>query len=635
MKFKFRNPLARFKNQTKKPLPSTIQSHPSMISREEKRQLFEAASIQYQGEGRIVDAGIFLGGSTMCFGQGIDHNRQKNKILARWPKPIVSFEQALINPGMFKHFDRHGLTVKGKVGDTFEPALRELISPVLDKVDLRIGDITKASWSPDEPIEILFLDVIKTPEINTFVLKTFFPHLIPGKSLVIQQDYFLDLLPYLKVGQEFFADHFEFVAEVGPTAVFRLTKRITAKDVQADPMNFLPLDEKLKLVDRAASRSKNRPRQFMTALSKTHIVGEELGGRKGLEELEALVLKFPDQAPDTTKNQNVINKYNTAHRRMSNTAGMASMHQFLAASLPPQAGRITGYPTSLEKRFLYGLARDYYKGKGQIVDIGTLLGATTVALACGLQDNPLLTEKTGRDNCRIKSFEISTHNKSTLEFLRRQTPVQVSEEKGITSTLKTNLQPFAGVVDLQVKSAKDWDLENSSPIEILHIDRITDINEFLDIYNTAVPLLVRSHGILLLRNYFSDLLPHIKVIHEANAAAFEFVGANKSTGIFKAIENISSESLEKNPVITLSSDEQVNLINQAAERGWSPLQKIQTRFAAIKVLVAANQENQAAELLKSIDQQIGQASLTEIEKEIIARTRSRVEALVTRLSGTS
>lgn len=602
-----------------------------MISREEKHQLFEAASIQYQGEGRIVDAGIFLGGSTMCFGQGINHNPNKDKILARWPKPIVSFEQALINPGMFKHFDRHGLTVEGKVGDTFEPVLRKLISPVLEKVDLRIGDITKASWSSDEPIEILFLDVIKTPEINTFVLKTFFPHLIPGKSLVIQQDYFLDLLPYLKVGQEFFTDHFEFVAEIGPTAVFRLTKRITAKDVQADPMSFLPLEEKLKLVDRAASRTKNRARQFMTALSKTHIVGEELGGRKGLEELEALVLKFPDQAPGTTKNQSVINKYNTAHRRMSNTAGMSLMHQFLAASLPPQAGQITGYPTSLERRFLYGLARDYYQDKGQIVDIGLLLGATTVSFACGLQENPLLADKNNGDSCRIESYETPAFNKSTLEFLQRRLPEQVNETKDITNILKTNLRSFTGLANLKVKLIKNWDLEKSDPIEILHIDRITGVKEFLDIYNATIPRLIRNHGILILRNYFNDLLPHIKCIHEQHASAFEFIGANKSTGIFKAVKTLSIESLRKDPVTTLSADEKVALINQAADRVWSPVNNIQTRFAAIKVLVSAKEKRKAVELLRSIEQLINDTNLTELDKSVIARAQARAETLLNRL----
>ena len=610
-------------------LPAEIRQHPSMISDKEKWQLFEAAAVHYQGEGRIVDAGIFLGGSTTCFGLGIEENSKKEEILARWPKPIVSFEQAIINPGMFKHFDRWELEVDGKAGDSFEPVLRDLLAPVIDKVDLRIGDITKAGWSPDDPIEILFLDVIKTPAINEFVLKTFFPRLIPGKSLVIQQDFFLDLLPYLKVGQEYFSDYFEFVAEIGPTAVFRLIRKIPAKMFKADPMTFLSVEEKLKLIDQAAMRAKSKDRQFMTALSKVHVVGENLGGRKGLQELQALVKKYPDQGPGVSKHRTVRKMYETALRRMSNTAGLLSMHQFLSDTLPAQAGEIPGYPTALERRFLFGLGRDYYRAKGQIVDIGSLLGATVVSLACGLQENSQVDSKNSR---KINCFEVADHNNATLKFLQRRGVDETGESGGVSKILKSNLAPFDELTNLTIAPAKDWSLDKLDPVEILHIDRITNVAEFLAIYNATVPKLIAGQGVLILRNYFSDQLPHIKIIHESHADAFEFIGSNKSTAIFKAKKSVTTKALETSPLIALSPEQQAELISQAAERTWIPLYNILTHLAAIKTLATPKWQKKATEKMGQIEKMIDKAELSASEMAIIFRALKRAEGLINRLA---
>jgi hypothetical protein len=62
-------------------------------------------------------------------------------------------------------------------------------------------------------------------------------------------------------------------------------------------------------------------------------------------------------------------------------------------------GRISSAPGMLggeELQFLYFAAREFYSGSGEIVDAGAFLGASALALAAGLRDNPCIRNKAKR-----------------------------------------------------------------------------------------------------------------------------------------------------------------------------------------------------------------------------------------------
>ena len=52
--------------------------------------------------------------------------------------------------------------------------------------------------------------------------------------------------------------------------------------------------------------------------------------------------------------------------------------------------RAVGMTSDFELCFLETYAREGFSGKGQIVDLGCWLGATTISLARGLENNPLV-----------------------------------------------------------------------------------------------------------------------------------------------------------------------------------------------------------------------------------------------------
>src|SRR5690606_4709143 len=120
----------------------------------------------YSGFGVIVDAGVFLGGSTNAFATGLKDNPvAMAKAVA---KPIHSYDIAIWVSGMDKYLKRpavkralKGMRVRKSL--SFYPVLKKLLREHLDLVDFRIGDIAITARG-DAPIEIAFYDCLKTNE---------------------------------------------------------------------------------------------------------------------------------------------------------------------------------------------------------------------------------------------------------------------------------------------------------------------------------------------------------------------------------------------------------------------------------------------------------------------------------------
>jgi hypothetical protein len=122
-----------------------------------------------------------------------------------------------------------------------------------------------------KPIEILFIDLAKHWDVCDWVTWQFFPHLIPGRSLVVQQDYlYHHWVAWLHVTMEYYADYFEYVCDTEVNSVvFLNTKRIPPNVLRRDTVARLTTEEKTELMDRAADRFGGRKRELMLA-AKAH-----------------------------------------------------------------------------------------------------------------------------------------------------------------------------------------------------------------------------------------------------------------------------------------------------------------------------------------------------------------------------
>ena len=224
--------------------PKAVLDYPSMASRNEKALLYWLARHAYQGFGVIVDAGVFLGGSTNAFATGVKDNPVA---IAKAPtKPIHTYDIAIWVSDMDKYLERPAVkrALKGirvKKNRSFLPVLKTLLGAHLDLVDFRIGDIAMTAKG-DAPIEIAFYDCLKTNERDLAAFRAFVPAYIPGHSVVIQQDYFYEGAYYNKIRQEYFSPYFTYLGEEATSAIFRYEKEIPPELIESDPISTLSID---------------------------------------------------------------------------------------------------------------------------------------------------------------------------------------------------------------------------------------------------------------------------------------------------------------------------------------------------------------------------------------------------------
>jgi hypothetical protein len=248
------------------PPPAAVIGAIGMLSAGERALLFNLARDHYRGDGIIIDAGLFLGASTLAFGAGLEANPVTPRAAERWGRPMRSFELGIVNPGMLRIFAKNGIGADLALDSSFEPLLRERLQPVAHLTELRVGDVMKTGHV-DEPVEILFLDLLKLPEIATYCLREYFTKLVPG-AFVIQQDYFIESLPFIKTMQETFAAYFEFIGAVGASGVFRLVQPIPAEAIAAYSDPGPAPEDHVRCAEVALTRAASRPRAFLMELSR-------------------------------------------------------------------------------------------------------------------------------------------------------------------------------------------------------------------------------------------------------------------------------------------------------------------------------------------------------------------------------
>ena len=129
---------------------------------------------------------------------------------------------------------------------------------------MHAGDVTKARL-PDEDIEILFIDLAKHWTVNDYVVRAFFPKLIPGHSIVIQQDYLYHTWTgWLPVTMEQFSDYFEIVDHTEDNSVaFFYHTRIPPEKLQVDVIQSKTRGQIEDLANRAIARFSGHQRAIL------------------------------------------------------------------------------------------------------------------------------------------------------------------------------------------------------------------------------------------------------------------------------------------------------------------------------------------------------------------------------------
>jgi hypothetical protein len=220
--------------------PVPLPSRAGMLGDEEMQLFYYLARDAFVGEGTIVDAGSFLGKSACCFAAGLRANPKFRPHRDR----IHCFDDFRVHESNAVQFLRDRFGIRAEVGDSTRALFDRQIADVRELLEVHEGDFHTVAWQ-HQPIEILMVDIAKSESLGRRVIEAFFPDLIAGRSIVIQQDYHHAWLPHLHVAMEYLAPYFELVAPIVDfSAVFRLKRPIPADELaRAAALDFSPAEQ--------------------------------------------------------------------------------------------------------------------------------------------------------------------------------------------------------------------------------------------------------------------------------------------------------------------------------------------------------------------------------------------------------
>jgi hypothetical protein len=228
-------------------LPDDVRGVMTMLSEPERALLYWLARDHYSGAGRIVDGGCFTGGSTLALARGVLDGSKGGA-----NRPIHVYDLFRSDAYMLEQYFRPaGLPYA--VGDSFRPEFDRATREVAPLLQVNEGDIRLLGWT-GEPIEILFVDVAKDWSINDVLMRSFFSCLIPGRSVVVQQDFVFHFCPWVALTMEHLADYFEYLGFVEFCSTVYLNTRPIPPEMLRVKLGELPLERQLELMDGAIRR---------------------------------------------------------------------------------------------------------------------------------------------------------------------------------------------------------------------------------------------------------------------------------------------------------------------------------------------------------------------------------------------
>ncbi|MEM7058891.1 MAG: class I SAM-dependent methyltransferase [Pseudomonadota bacterium] len=233
-------------------LPKKAAAVPTMLTDEEGRLLHWLARDYASGVGAVCDLGCFAGGSTARLASGI--------AAAGRTTPVHAFDHFTLTEAQKDRY-LYPAGIAPFHGQDMLSAVGQLLAPWQDIIHLRQGDITETDWQ-DGPIELLFIDAAKTPSAADLIAQTFLPHLIPGRSIVIQQDYLHWRQPWVPAQMELLAECFEIVGWCAKnTVIFRSAQEVTDRHLAAARVSLLEDVDLTDLIGQALCRFPRRPQR--------------------------------------------------------------------------------------------------------------------------------------------------------------------------------------------------------------------------------------------------------------------------------------------------------------------------------------------------------------------------------------
>jgi hypothetical protein len=216
---------------------------PSMLTYPES-QLYHWLGRRVAGDGATIDLGAYAGGSAARLLSGL--------VLSRRRFHIHSYDRFRSSRAFWAKFMPSEPLPEADDADLL-PVVRRHLAPWEAHVTLHPGDIGDMRWT-GKPVEILSVDAAKGSAMADHIAAEFFPALVPGQSILIQQDYLMSVQPWLCAQMVGLRDCFVPLAHVPKVCVvFLCVASVTAPALAAARVDRLTDGVLMKRVREAAA----------------------------------------------------------------------------------------------------------------------------------------------------------------------------------------------------------------------------------------------------------------------------------------------------------------------------------------------------------------------------------------------
>lgn len=251
----------------------------TMMTRNETGMLNRLVSDHYHGLGQIVDAGAFLGGSTVSMGLALVNKK------APLHHRIHSYDR-------FTNFDPYFDRFMSPPVERFQSYLPQFvknISSVLGHVNIYPGEFCQQRWS-GQPIELFFADIAKSPTLNAHLYSEFSRYWIPGHTIYVQQDFVHLEAPWIQYVIGYLSDYFTIVGVEAPSLILGVRRMVPAEMIARIVADDFSWEEKAEFLERLANRFSDPETVLALRLIKARITADsgDLNAAKALlKQLEA------------------------------------------------------------------------------------------------------------------------------------------------------------------------------------------------------------------------------------------------------------------------------------------------------------------------------------------------------------
>lgn len=260
---------------------------PTMLPLTERKMLYWLAShLPLGADDVLVDGDAFLGSSSLSLARGLRLNSVAGKdyrihAYDIFRAPNDGYSQGLIN--------------WRPLGSSVLDLYLQNTAEVRPYIAIHEGDVMHMP-PPDRPIALLFIDLAKTRDVNSSFNSRFFPHLVAGRSIVVQQDYNDHSCPWIKASMEHLRPYFRRLSDDGGSRIYLYERDIPAGALAQEAKGF-DLATEYELLAWAEKREDESFARYFIGASMGWTIFELHGLEAAVDHLKGLAQPWPSETP--------------------------------------------------------------------------------------------------------------------------------------------------------------------------------------------------------------------------------------------------------------------------------------------------------------------------------------------------